>query len=190
MGLNALNQNFRYNLSSFLTDMLNSNAKNKNNNSGNYYAKKGEPTYQKDMDGDDDGIITIDEFRKYCKEHGISAKEMVKMMEQRLNYQMSKGNNAEKEQYDSAIGNLEIIYAKDGDDKYDKNMDTNSDAKISYKEYLRYCEQNAKTEDKNSDTRIRENNKDQFMTVSYGKITKAYSKVESEAPEGKVEGRA
>ena len=193
MALNALNQNtqnLQFSLNSFMTSMLGSNFRNKSN-SNNYYAKKGEPLYQKEMDSDEDGVVSFDEFRNYCKENGITAKEMSKMMEMRLAYQMTTDKENKKEETQKAVfGELDLIYAKDGDDKFDESMDTNNDSKISYREYLRYCEQNAKPEEKISDTKIRENNKNKFMTVSYGKISNAYNKVEFEAPEGKIENRA
>ena len=165
------------------------------NNTSTYYAKKGEPTYQKDMDKDDDGIVTFDDFREYCKENGISNSDMAKMLELRMTYQMtkdvtnqvSKKSKTEKEEEtEYKPGNLELIYAEENDGNYDESMDTDGDSKISYKEYLRYCEQNAKPEAKNSDTKIRENDNKKFMTISYGKISNAYNKVETEAPEGKV----
>ena len=62
---------------------LNSNLQ-KNNSA--YYAKKGEPMYLKEMDADEDGIVSFDEFKDYCKEQWISAKEMVKMVEMANSY--------------------------------------------------------------------------------------------------------
>ena len=40
-----------------------------------YYAKKGEPIYQKDMDYDEDGVVSLDEFQKYCKENDFGPKD-------------------------------------------------------------------------------------------------------------------
>ena len=87
-------------------------------------------------------------------------------------------------------GNLDLIYANDGDGNYDADIDLNKDSKISYPEYLRYCEQNARMEAKNSDTKIVEDDKKKFMTVSFGHASNAYNRVQSEAPEGKVESKA
>ena len=91
---------------------------------------------------------------------------------------------------DTPKGSLELIYAEDGESKYNKDLDTNKDSKISYIEYLRYCEQNAKMEAKNSDTKIVNHNKNKFMTVSFGHASNAYSRIALEAPDGKVEGKA
>lgn len=198
MDMNILNQNtnnFKFNLNSFLTSNLGSNFGNKNDNSP-YYAKKGEPMYQKNMDSDDDGVISFDEFREYCKSNGISTSDMKKMLEMRMTYKMmqensntaSKDKKAEKE--DFKIGDLDIIYAKDGDDKFDESMDSNGDSKISYREYLRYCEKNAKPEDIHNNTKIIEDSKTKFMTVSYGKVSNAYHKTEYETPKVKVESKA
>ena len=54
-----------------------------NNNNTAYYAKKGEPMYVKEMDADEDGIVSFDEFKDYCQANGISSKEMVRMVEMR-----------------------------------------------------------------------------------------------------------
>ena len=82
-------------------------------------------------------------------------------------------------------GDLEIIYAEDGDGNYDDSMDTNMDSRISYKEYLRYCEQNSKMEEKRSDTKINRD-KNKFMTYSYGHAANAYNRTAYESIKGKV----
>jgi hypothetical protein len=82
-------------------------------------------------------------------------------------------------------GELELIYANDGDANYDASIDTNGDSKISYKEYLRYCEQNFRLEERRSDTRVSED-KRKFMTYSFGHASNAYNRVELSTPKGKV----
>lgn len=47
------------------------------------YARKGEPTYVAQMDSDEDGTITFDEFREYCKENELSSDEVLKLLEAR-----------------------------------------------------------------------------------------------------------
>ena len=199
MNINIYNQkttNFKFDANSFFTANLGSNFGNMNNSSS-YYAKKGDPIYQKSMDADEDGIVSFDEFREYCKTNGISSEEMKQMMETRMSYKMmqefnenTKNSEKNSEKQDIKIGDLDIIYAKNGDDKFDDKMDSNGDSKISYKEYLRYCEQNAKTEQIYNNTKIIEDSKTKFMTLSYGKVSNAYSKTEYEAPKVKVESNA
>ena len=112
------------------------------------------------------------------------------MLEMRMAYQMTKNTineTKDPKEINPISGNLDLIYAEENDGNYDEKMDSDGDSKISYKEYLRYCEQNAKTTPKNNDTKIRENDKSKFMTISFGKVSSAYNKVESEAPAGKVE---
>lgn len=188
------NNTNNFNISAYLKYALKSNSSSKD--SSILYAKKGEPSYLQEMDTDNDGNITMEEFRQYCKENNISTNDMAKMLELRMAYRMSKdvtdliGKNKKedkKENNELTFGDLELIYAEENDGKYDENMDSDSDLRVSYKEYLRYCEQNARTKNKSSDTKIQENNNSKFMTVSYGKITNAYTKVETEEPEGKVE---
>lgn len=196
MGLNALNQNtpdLNFNLNSFMSSTLGTKFGN-NGNSDSYYAKKGEPTYQKDMDTDNDGLVTFEEFKEYCKANDISSQDMKKMLETRMAYKMAKdtigSSKPEEKTKEPAIGNLDLIYAKDGDDRYNADQDSNGDSKVSYTEYLRYCEQNAKMEAKNSDTKIVDYDKSKFMTVSFGHATNAYNRNESDAPEGKIESKA
>ena len=44
---------------------------NFSNSKNAVYATKGEPMYQKEMDADEDGVITFKEFMDYCDENGI-----------------------------------------------------------------------------------------------------------------------
>lgn len=193
MALNALNQDFvnsKFNL--FMTSLLGSNKDKAANNS--YYAKKGEPMYQEDMDSDNDGIVSFDEFKEYCKSNNISSKDVSDMIDMRMAYRMSQyaSDTLKKADFEKLkTGSLDLIYANDGDGNYDAELDINKDSKVSYNEYLRYCEQNAKMEAKNSDTKIvADNNKKQFMTVSFGHASNAYNRVQADAPEGKVESKA
>ncbi len=197
MALNILNQK-AMNLQSdlFMTSMLKTNF-NKINNNNSFYAKKGEPMYQEAMDSDRDGVVSFDEFKEYCKNNNISSKDMKDMIELRMAYRMSQASSESAEEAgktkkeDFPIGNLDLIYANDGDGNYSAELDINKDKKVSYNEYLRYCEQNARMEAKNSDTKVVDNNsKSKFMTVSFGHASNAYNRAEVEVPEGKVEGKA
>jgi len=194
MLLNTLNQNStdtKFSLNSFINSAFGKNFGN-SGNSDSYYAKKGDPIYQKEMDSDNDGIISFEEFKTYCQENNISAKDMTKMLDARMSYKMRNEDSKQTNNINKEIttGNLDLIYAKDGDKKYDSELDTNKDSKISYIEYLRYCEQNAKMEIKNSDTKIVDYDKSKFMTVSFGHAASAYMKNISEAPKIKVEKKA
>ena len=197
--MNVLNQNtssMKFGLNSFMSSTLGTKFGNKND-SNSYYSKKGEPTYLEDMDKDSDGIVTFDEFREYCKDNDISAKDMKNMLQARQDYLMAKDSEKTDEEQDKPkvkeefkTGILDLIYAKDGDQKYNPEQDSNGDSIVSYAEYLRYCEQNAKTEAKNSDTRVMEDGKNRFMTVSFGHASNVYNKAISEIPKGRVEGKA
>ena len=193
MALNALGQNLMSSkLNSFMTTLLGEKNTERNTNSS-YYAKKGEPMYQEDMDSDRDGVVSFDEFKEYCKTNNISSKDVSDMIDMRMAYRMSQyaAETLKKTDFEKLkTGSLDLIYANDGDGNYDAEIDSNKDSKISYSEYLRYCEQNAKMEAKNSDTKIVEDEKKKFMTVSFGHVSNAYNRVQSEAPEGKVESKA
>lgn len=173
----GLNTNFSQQVS------LNSNLQ-KNNSA--YYAKKGEPMYLKEMDADEDGIVSFDEFKDYCKEQGISTKEMVKMVEMANSYrtmqsQKKTSKNIQKSSPDTKEIESEAVYAKRGDAKYDEVMDINNDDKITYKEYIEYCREHSKTKEKKSSASDDENVK----SSKSSKAINAYS--EKEAPEGRIE---
>ena len=80
---------------------------------------------------------------------------------------------------------IEPAYAKRGDSKYEAVMDTDSDNKISYKEYMEYCTKNAKTQSSKSDTQIKLTEDGNYSITSASKAINAYTK--DSAAEGKVE---
>ncbi len=191
------------------TSGINQNTNKLNNNSA-YYAKKGEPMYMKEMDADEDGVVSFDEFRDYCKENDISPKQMVKMVEQANNYRTLQANekasenisknliNHQTDSKSNSITPIDVkptdgssnVYAKRGDSKYDEAMDANSDDKVTYKEYIDYCKEHAKTKEQKSDTKVEQSDDGTFKTSSASKAAAAYAKSEAEAPEGKYEYEA
>ncbi len=166
-----------------------SNLVMKTNYNSVYYAKKGEPMYMKEMDEDEDGIVSIDEFRDYCKANGISGKKMTEMLmlansyrvtqEQKKKEESKKYSKSENQHEEKEI-ETEAIYAKRGDSKYDETMDLNNDDKVSYKEYIEHCQEHAKTKDKKSDTKISELEDEVFKTINTVKILNSYVQSETE----------
>ena len=161
-----------------------------------YYAKKGEPMYMKEMDADEDGLVSFEEFKDYCDEKGISVNERIKMTQMASSYRMmqaqkkateniNKKDKTENHTEDTDKAE-EAVYAKRGDGKYDEVMDTNNDDKITYKEYIEYCREHSKTQDEKANTKVEETEDGEFKTTSSGKAVKAYSSQESQPPEGKV----
>lgn len=158
-----------------------------------YYAKKGEPMYMDEMDSDGDGVVSIDEFKEYCQSKGMSPREMVKMAELASSYRTMKAEN-EAIDYISKLGpnvfpklkqvetNNEAVYAKRGDGKYDEKMDINSDSKITYKEYMEYCENHAKTSESKTGTGEKD-----FETKNAEKAIETYSESNAEAQESFVD---
>lgn len=138
-----------------------------NNNNTAYYAKKGEPMYVKEMDADEDGIVSFDEFKDYCQANGISSKEMVRMVEMANSYRtmqaqgVNKKSNAKRKEQEVES---EAVYAKRGDGKYDEAMDTNNDDKVSYKEYIEYCKEHSQPQEQKSDTKVSESEDGEFKT--------------------------
>ena len=169
---------------------FNSNSVMKTNNKSVYYAKKGEPMYMKEMDEDEDGIVSIDEFRDYCKENGISDKKMAEMIMQANSYRVmqeqkkkeesKKQSKSENQQQEETEVETEAIYAKRGDSRYDETMDLNNDDKVSYKEYIEYCQEHAKTQNKKSDKKINESEDEVFNIINTVKILNSYVQSETE----------
>lgn len=102
------------------------------------YAKMGEPMYLKEMDPDEDGKVTFDEFREYCKVNGLSSGDIEKLLELRAMYKMMEAQK-EEEQVDEEEKN---IYSK-------KTEEVQEDGAADFEEYLEYCKQNARVEDCN-----------------------------------------
>lgn len=65
------------------------------------------------------------------------------------NFQVSKSKPLVKElieEESSKENKEEKIFAKKGEDNYNKAMDFNGDGVVTYDEYMRYCEENAVSE--------------------------------------------
>jgi len=169
---------------------LNFGMKTNNNNNSGFYAKKGEPMYMKEMDADEDGIVSFDEFKDYCQANGISSKEMVRMVEMANSYRtmqaqgVNKKSNAKRKEQEVES---EAVYAKRGDGKYDEAMDTNNDDKVSYKEYIEYCKEHSQPQEQKSDTKVSESEDGEFKTISTGKAINSYTQSETESAENFVD---
>lgn len=92
------------------------------------YAKEGEPNYNEDMDTDKDGIVTMEEYLKYCEENNINTAE-----EQIQTVQKKVDSILERQQSNIASVNNDF----------------------SYNEYIEFCEQNQMTAYKSSSVEIR-----------------------------------
>lgn len=141
------------------------------NSASRTFAYKGEPTYDKEMDLDNDGVITFDEFNQYCEDNNISDSEKQSMLENRVHWQTFKQS---------------LTYAEKGDLRYDENMDTNKDNRISYDEYMEYTrtkreenEQNASSAASSQDE-TKENNLIKKL-AQYSESTEEESNIEVEA---------
>lgn len=144
------------------------------NESDTIYAKKGEPTYVVEMDLDDDGIVTFDEFKDYCKENGLSADEVKQLLETRQLWELFKEMSQKREEEQEAKKEKDEIYAKQGDENYDESMDFNDDKKVTFDEYIKYCNENS--------------NEQNYQKVN--KFVDAYALKKTKEPEIKVEHEA
>lgn len=138
------------------------NQQNSLQNTQNYakkivLANKGETGYMPAFDLDQNGIITLDEFNKYCEEKGVSEEDKLKLMlamqSAKMNQELAKKDGEEKDD--------KRIYARKGEEKYAEEMDENQDSIITYNEYIKYCQEYAnsqenKEEKTNSNPKIKE----------------------------------
>ena len=71
----------------------------------------------------------------------------------------------------------DLSYAKDGDAKYDKAMDSDGDGIISYDEYMEYCKQNASSTPVEKNTTTVDENSETFQTKNVVKDIEKYMKI-------------
>ncbi len=151
-----------------------------------YYAKKGEPIYDKKMDTDEDGVITFDELKEYCENNDVDAEKLLKnwlvyrtvQNEEKVTKEIMKDVD-DKEESDEKS---EIIYARKGDEKYDEKMDVNNDDVITYKEYIKYCEEHALQKDNDE--------KQAKIDADTKKALDKYTEYNSKSTDGMVETEA
>lgn len=139
-------------------------------------AKRGQAGYLKEMDLDEDGKISLEEFNEYCENNGISAKDKLTMVTAMLaantNSKLAKDTIKNKEDKNDN-NNDNAVYAKEGDDKYDEAMDENSNGIVTYAEYLKYINQKDKNEDRNKED-IKDS-QEENQTLKNDKISEAYN---------------
>ena len=149
------------------------------------------------MDADEDGVITMEEFIKYCKDNGISPSEQAQMLQNRLDLQLHKDRARVSAEIKEIKSEGDAIYAKEGEDNYEEEIDANKDGKITYDEYMRYCEENEKAKEKqqpqeavSEKTVDEESGKEQFVVKNDGKAINTYIKNENDKEQTKVEKEA
>ena len=173
------------------------------------YATKGEPMYQKEMDTDEDGVITFKEFMDYCDENGIGYKERVLMLNNRMTYQLNKktaessekvqqeAEKAEESENTEENNDSEKVYARKGDTNYEEVIDENDDGTITYAEYMEYCRKQSENSADQAfspkaeavKTENPETKEEQIVVKDYAKAFKSYANSESKA-ESKIENEA
>lgn len=139
-------------------------------------AKRGQAGYLKEMDLDEDGKISLEEFNEYCENNGISSKDKITMVTAMLaantNSKLAKDTIKNKEDKNDN-NNDNAVYAKEGDDKYDEAMDENSNGIVTYTEYLKYINQKDKNEDRNKED-IKDS-QEENQTLKNDKISETYN---------------
>lgn len=162
-------------------------------------ASKGEAGYNIHMDLDKDGIITLAEFNEYCEENSVDEQAKQRLLEVMQMAKLSSDINEktikkqEKEvqetQKEPEIDS-DSIYARRGDDKYDERMDENKDSKVTYKEYMDYCEKRALANEDNKKEDGKKENSNQTFDKKRAQAAYSSSKGNEEPPEIKIEAEA
>lgn len=101
-----------------------------NENPASIYAKEGEPIYLKEMDYDEDGKVTFEEFREYCKDNELSSYEIKKLLEAQSAWKLMQAQKETKEE----------------EGEQQESFSINSD------EYLNYYNEQASKQDLNAET--------------------------------------
>lgn len=73
----------------------------------------------------------------------ITPEMQIKWSQCELNAQLIQGAMDSSSKLREIESSDKTVYAKEGDEKYDKAMDYDEDGQISYDEYMKYCEENA-----------------------------------------------
>lgn len=147
------------------------------------YAQKGEPMYMADMDSDEDGTVTLDEFKDYCKSKNINTREMVKMSKLASAYRTLKSENEAIDYISKLIPNVfpkvkqadsNSAFKTQSENKYNISTDADSSKKVSYKDYLEYCEQNAVPQKIQDGAKLEETNDGSIKITHTNKAVNIY----------------
>ena len=143
------------------------------------YARKGEPMYMEEMDADEDGVVTLDEYREYCKSKGINANQMVKMSQLASSYRTMQAETQTID-YISKLKPNAFPKLKQADSNNLRQGDANTDKtnNLSYDKYLKYCEQNANPLEIKSTAKVQASDDGNFVVKYAGKAINLYKNSE------------
>ncbi|MCQ2753634.1 MAG: hypothetical protein MJ231_01135 [bacterium] len=168
--LESMNNTLTNHLNSMKNSLNNFN-KTQNNGatnqqkSGIVIARKGDSGYIKQMDLDEDGEISLEEFNQYCEENGVSEEEKLRMLNMmqtaKVNSKITAkaaeiGKSESSEEEKSAQIDDKNIYARKGDDNYNEAMDTNKNDVVTYQEYMEYCNKHSEKNETNKTSETKE----------------------------------
>ena len=117
-------------------------------------AKKGQAGYMREFDLNDDGKISLEEFNEYCEQNGIDGRDKLRLltvMQSASANEKATEKIQEKSEKDSKETDNKMLYAKKGDEKYDKAIDENQNGEITYAEYFKYLQEHDKTSEKQAE---------------------------------------
>ena len=190
MDLSAISYN-SLDIQSLITNGLSGSGRTTNgydiNDKTAYYAEKGEPMYMADMDADEDGVVTLDEFRDYCKSKGMATRDIVKMSQLASAFRTMKAENEAIDYISKLIPNVhpnlrqadnESGNLKESGNQFNISNDTDSSKIVNYDEYMKYCEQNVVNHELKSNTAVEETENGKLEITNSGKAIESYEKSE------------
>ena len=186
MDLSAVSNNSSDIQSLLINSLSGTNRVNGGNNAQNQtaeYARKGEPMYMEEMDADGDGVVSLDEFRDYCKSKGINSREMIKMSQMASAFRTMQAETETIDYISKLVPKVhpnlkqadsESSFLKQEDNKFNISADSNHEKKVSYNEYMAFCEQNTAVQDLKVNTKFEEDDDGTLKITNSGKGINLY----------------
>ncbi len=176
-------------LSNTKTDNIKRSSSSSKVGSQTILAKRGQAGYLKQIDLDEDGKISLEDFNEYCETNGIEGKAKLAMItammaantNSKIAKETAKEENSEK---DANSIDDKAVYAKEGDEKYDEAMDENNNGVVTYAEYLKYknekdkSKSNKETEKNTIEENPTSQNKQDKIAEAYSEKSETQSRIE------------
>ena len=149
-----------------------------------------EPMYSAEMDTDEDGVVSLDEFKDYCKEKGINTRGMIKMSQLAASYRTMKAEAEAMDYISKLIPNVfphlkepdsKSGYLRQEEDQYNISNNPNQDKMVKYDEYMEYCEQNVVPNELKSNAKAEEAGNGNLKISNTGKALASYINNENSA---------
>ena len=136
--------------------------------------------YMAEMDADEDGTVTLDEYRDYCKSNNISTRKMVEMSKLASAYRTMQAESQTIDYISKLIPHVSPLKKADSNNSNNNGQnnyfrtDADNANKVSYDDYMKFCEQNASAYDVKSTAKVESDDDGNFVVKNAGKALKLY----------------